>query len=807
MAQNGEILSSIQAAHLTRHQGNVRDWPIRLGLKIGNINPFLGKYRPIVGRCCQSCSPHSWENYFHKSFASMGFCNAACITQERTRFRGWLVRKLCYVIFVLDENFKQDSLQNLHNKIYNSKRVQAVINSEGNPAVKNSSHNGENSSNWLKMEILKILGQVQSTLSPFLIRLVHWSFFRLLNSAFLNVQLNIGQLEMVRQVSQGSSRKPLVFLSTHKSQLDGVLLSLILCSQNLGLPRVAWGDTYTAPTLRAILKRLGVLFLPAEAKGHKKGSSQAFSKAVVASYIDELLADGQNLLLFLEEPFSGAWHLSQHGQQWLEIICAAVISGTLPDVLMLPIGISYDYVPDYYRGMWLLSGLPGLLLTAFVTFGFIGVRFGCVRVDFAQPFSLQEYIANNLFSCRRSQTSLEELLLPMILGTRSGPIDSDRLLEWHASPQSLLKEEEQYLVTKLGLHALSAGVSCSAIMTVSIISALLLHRYREGVFLSRLTNDFSRLIEETLFRNFDVGFSGQRHDLVLHALSLLRHSVFIYCVSLGDVFILPKNSESAVSELSLHSATILPVFAGEAVGACAVNALITEMAVFIDCVDLHAEILLGQEEITEKALWLCHLLPSDILLLMPCLSSYCYCQDVLDKLIHCGLLLAEEVANQAPTCDTGRRRFSEKLLWKAMDDFSDSDSDYDEESGKRRFKINQTGNSPDFFCFLCHLLTPALKTFRRVAEFLCEFHYEGHESECLEKVHHFLLKRAQLDASYECSNRALASSAIQTFKALGVLTESHDCYGLTTLCLSEAFTIQENQTKLLKFIQQFIYKD
>lgn len=38
-----------------------------------------------------------------------------------------------------------------------------------------------------------------------------------------------------------------------------------------------------------------------------------------------------------------------------------------------------------------------------------------------------------------------------------------------------------------------------------------------------------------------------------------------------------------------------------------------------------------------------------LLFLQPCQSSYCYCQEVLDRLIQCGLLVAEEVCSH-PRC-------------------------------------------------------------------------------------------------------------------------------------------------------------
>lgn len=35
-------------------------WSSGLGMKLEAVTPFLGKYRPFVGRCCQTCTPKSW---------------------------------------------------------------------------------------------------------------------------------------------------------------------------------------------------------------------------------------------------------------------------------------------------------------------------------------------------------------------------------------------------------------------------------------------------------------------------------------------------------------------------------------------------------------------------------------------------------------------------------------------------------------------------------------------------------------------------------------------------------------------------
>ena len=98
-----------------------------------------------------------------------------------------------------------------------------------------------------------------------------------------------------------------------------------------------------------------------------------------------------------------------------------------------------------------------------------------------------------------------------------------------------------------------------------------------------------------------------------------------------------------------------------------------------------------------------------------------------------------------PACDTGRQRLSAKLLWKPSGDFTDSDSDDFEEAEGRYFRVrwekpsgegavgrqrelpspwpvplqlSQQSRCPDFFLFLCRLLSPLLKAFAQAATFL-----------------------------------------------------------------------------------------
>ncbi|KAF1413362.1 Glycerol-3-phosphate acyltransferase 2, mitochondrial, partial [Spheniscus mendiculus] len=174
-------------------------------------------------------------------------------------------------------------------------------------------------------------------------RLCNWALLKLLNRLFLSVQLHRGQLEMVLRAA-GTPGVPLVFLSTHKSQLDGLLLSFLLFSQGLGVPRVTVGEQVCSPLLRALLGRLGGIFLPSRMEQTLSDRDEGLPGAVLATYVEEVLRSRQPLLIFLEEP-PVALCLSAPAREWLALVYRAVRDGAVPDVLLVPVGIAYDVVP------------------------------------------------------------------------------------------------------------------------------------------------------------------------------------------------------------------------------------------------------------------------------------------------------------------------------------------------------------------------------------------------------------------------------------------------------------------------------
>ncbi|XP_006499198.1 glycerol-3-phosphate acyltransferase 2, mitochondrial isoform X4 [Mus musculus] len=794
------LKSNPQTQQRSNHNGQETSlWSSSFGMKMEAITPFLGKYRPFMGRCCQTCTPKSWESLFHRSIMDLGFCNVILVKEENTRFRGWLVRRLCYFLWSLEQHIPTsfDASQ----KIMENTGVQNLLSGR----VPGAAGEGQ-APELVKKEVQRILGHIQTTPRPFLLRLFSWALLWFLNRLFLNVQLHKGQMKMVQKAVQEGS--PLVFLSTHKSLLDGFLLPFVLFSQGLGVVRVALDSRTCSPALRALLRKLGGLFLPPEVNLSLDNSEGILARAVVRATVEELLTSGQPLLIFLEEPpGSPGPRLSALGQAWLGVVIQAVQAGIISDATLVPVAIAYDLVPDAPCNMNHDLAPLGLWTGALAVFRRLCNCWGCnrrvcVRVHLAQPFSLQEYTINAR-SCWDSRQTLEHLLQPIVLGECVVP-DTEKEQEW-TPPTGLLlalKEEDQLLVRRLSRHVLSASVASSAVMSTAIMATLLLLKHQKGVVLSQLLGEFSWLTEETLLRGFDVGFSGQLRCLAQHTLSLLRAHVVLLRVHQGDLVVVPRPGPG-LTHLARLSMELLPTFLSEAVGACAVRGLLAGRVPPEGPWELQGIELLSQNELYRQILLLLHLLPQDLLLPQPCQSSYCYCQEVLDRLIQCGLLVAEETPGSRPACDTGRQHLSAKLLWKPSGDFTDSESDDFEEPGGRCFRLSQQSRCPDFFLFLCRLLSPILKAFAQAATFLHLGQLPDSEVAYSEKLFQFLQACAQEEGIFECADPNLAISAVWTFKDLGVLQEMPSPTG-PQLHLSPTFATRDNQDKLEQFIRQFI---
>uniref|UniRef100_A0AAQ6A538 Glycerol-3-phosphate acyltransferase 1, mitochondrial n=1 Tax=Amphiprion ocellaris TaxID=80972 RepID=A0AAQ6A538_AMPOC len=740
---------------------------------------LLNRKRPFVGRCCHSCTPQSWERLFNPSIPSLGLRNVIYINETHTRQRGWLARRLSYVLFVMERDVHKDMFtRNVVDNVLNNSRVETAIVKVATDLDAAASQSGQEHKavSKVKQKARAFLQEMVANISPAFIRLTGWVLLRLFNGFFWSIQIHKGQLEMVKKAAT-EQNVPMVFLPVHKSHIDYLLITLILFCHNIKAPHIAAGNNLSIPILSTLIRKLGGFFIRRKMEETGDGKKDILYRSLLHAYTEELLRQQQFLEVYLEGTRSRSGKPSPARAGMLSIVVDTLCTGSIADVLVVPVGISYDRIIEgNYNSEQL--GKPkkneSLWGIACGVFRMLRKNYGCVRVDFNQPFSLKEYMDSQRSRHIPPPVSLEHNLMPTIIS---------------------------YLLTcPVLVHQ-----SSSAIMSTHIVACLLLYRHRQGVVLSKLVEDFFNMKEEILSRDFDLGFSGNSEDVVMRALHLLGNCVNVTSSANrnGEFTVAPSQTVQALFELNFYSNGLFHVFISDAIIACSILSLQRELVMESESdqqPDGLSSLLLSQERLIRKAASLSHFLINEVAVAPPCQTIYQVFHDTVTRLIQYGVLyVAEEELSPSPTEETWPKKFSEPLSWRS--DEEDEDSDFGEEQRDRYLKVSVSAEHQEFFVFLQRLLSPVLEAYSGAAIFVHSLSQPTAESDYTQKLFRYLLTRTERGvAAYgESATHYLVKNTVRTFKELGVSAENK----VTTLELSSTFLPQANRNKLLQYILGF----
>uniref|UniRef100_A0A8C7Y3J6 Glycerol-3-phosphate acyltransferase 2, mitochondrial n=1 Tax=Oryzias sinensis TaxID=183150 RepID=A0A8C7Y3J6_9TELE len=795
--EKNDGINSNNMNFLHQHNKPALSWELKIKKKVRTIPSFLGNFRPAVGQCCHQCTPDSLRKNLGKN-SFLGFDNLLDVSETKTRYRGWLVRRLCCALFVSGLKVFGSPAGDRMQRICQSNRVREALAAAAHPEAEICQER--------LSRLTPFLPLINTCISSALLRFTGWAMLKMFASVFGSIQVNLNHLSALHKASREGSL--LVYVYLRQSSVDCALIPLVLFCHNLRVPYTICPLHVNSPFLRSVLNKLGVVLLPSSVSAELDAEMETLYSPVMTSLIGELLHEGQALSV-------GVSAVSGHGGQWLARIRRLIKDGSVPDVSLVPVGISYDSVTNSN-----LQGSTQVCLRSALQWLwdlFWKKPEGSVRVHLGQPFSLKEMCEPG--TCRVDKwLPLQNLLLPVILNSRVGDMYGKRQMLWllpsfECTPE--LSPSEKEVCVAIILHLMFSAASCKAVMSTSIVASLLLHRYRKGVSASTLCLDMAWLTEELLFRNRDVGFGGSLVEVVHYSLSLLSPHIIIAAVpSREDPLIVPHPSAAAALHLSHLTQTVTHAFTLECVGACAVSAMLREVVfsgvssrVRTDGVegeevkdDMEFDVVLCQTELTERALQLCHLLPPGSM--PPCQSSQSFALDAIDSLVRCGVLITEENPAAAPKCDFWKKESS--LKWTTTDDPYHSDSDC-EEQDLWSYKISQPSRCPDMLFFLCSMLAGHLRTLCWTTMALDIVDTPLAEAEFVRQIHSHLWNTAnQKKQYYESCSEEAAHTAVRTLIDLGVLLEERQTGGVF-LGVSPLFQLSENRQKLHCFITQYLY--
>jgi len=231
----------------------------------------------------------------------------------------------------------------------------------------------------------RILREIAATHSPFVIDLVAHGTKLLYTRGYEEaLHYEREELEGVEALAQ---RHPVVFLPSHKSQLDHLVLQYALHENGHPPNHTAGGINMNFFPVGPLVRRAGVFFI------RRSFKDDEVYKFVLQQYIDYLIEKRFSLEWYIEGGRSRSGKLLPPRFGMLAYVVDAYRRGRADDVFLIPVSIAYDQIQDVAEYAAEQRGLP----KEPESFGwFVRVirrlsrRYGAVHLRFGRPLSLAE---------------------------------------------------------------------------------------------------------------------------------------------------------------------------------------------------------------------------------------------------------------------------------------------------------------------------------------------------------------------------------------------------------------------------------
>ena len=208
-----------------------------------------------------------------------------------------------------------------------------------------------------------------------------------LNRIYAGVEFRSEDAERIRRAGRKGT---LVFVPCHRSHLDYILISWCVFYQQLQPPHVAAGANLSFWPLGPVLRRWGAFFL------RRSFRDDPLYRAAFSSYVRELVREGYSQEFFIEGTRSRTGALLPPRVGLLSMYLEAAQDGVAPDVMFVPISLSYEKVveeTEYHKeltgGEKQKEDLRGLAATTQI----LSRRYGRVYVRVGEPLSAATILA------------------------------------------------------------------------------------------------------------------------------------------------------------------------------------------------------------------------------------------------------------------------------------------------------------------------------------------------------------------------------------------------------------------------------
>ena len=218
------------------------------------------------------------------------------------------------------------------------------------------------------------------------VQLFHIVLTWLWKKIFQGIDVDEKELGVVREWARNGS---IIYLPSHKSHIDYLVLNDVLYKHHTHVPRVAAGKNLSFWPMGHIFRKSGAFFIRRTFKGTKM-YTKIFSR-----YIKALIEENHPLEFFIEGGRSRSGKLILPKIGFLSILLQAHREGYCDDLIFVPASINYDRVLEEKSYLKEIGG--GVkeresFKQVFKARRFLKQRYGKIYIRFGQPISLNEYL-------------------------------------------------------------------------------------------------------------------------------------------------------------------------------------------------------------------------------------------------------------------------------------------------------------------------------------------------------------------------------------------------------------------------------
>jgi len=233
----------------------------------------------------------------------------------------------------------------------------------------------------------RYLREIAATHSPYVIDVIAGLIQRLYKQGYGEIRYSPEQIGEIAALGHGH---PVVFLPSHRSNLDRLSLQFMLWENDLPPNHTAGGINLNFFPIGPLIRRTGVFFI------RRSFRDNSLYKTVLRAYVDYLIEKNFPIEFYLEGGRSRSGKLLPPRMGLLSYVSDSYRRGKADDIKLVPVSIAYDQiqdVPDYAREAqgkdkeresvrWLLRAVRSLRR-----------RHGNIHIRFGEPVSLAAHIA------------------------------------------------------------------------------------------------------------------------------------------------------------------------------------------------------------------------------------------------------------------------------------------------------------------------------------------------------------------------------------------------------------------------------